>query len=339
MSSFTARESPNNRLRRTVKDKVPRHMAQRAAAEPERYATPAIMLLRARMTVVAMIFAAFGSAAAQPIGSTPAVGPIDHIMIRAEHPETLFTLFTQTFELPVAWPLANRGGVTSGGVSFGNVNLEAIKFPGQLTAESSLVGFAFEPGSALSDSLAELDRRGVAYGNLRPFVITTSDGAAATLWTNVTLSQFSDSDTPADATLHIFLSEYTPAYVDSEQRRERLRTVLAQNDGGPLGIEGVVEVTVGTTNPDVSRELWGELLAPQASSAEGSWTVGHGPSIRLVRAAEAAIQGLVVRVRSLGRAEAFLREQGLLGSVSQDLVMIDPNGVEGLRISLVENEM
>jgi hypothetical protein len=259
-------------------------------------------------------------------------------MIRTGHPEALFTLFAETFELPVAWPLANRGGVTSGGVGFGNVNVEAIKFPGQRTAESSLVGFAFEPVTSLSDSLAELDRRGVAYGNLRPFVITASDGAAATLWTNVTLSQLSDSDTPANATLHVFLSEYTPEYVDSEQRRERLRTVLAENDGGPMGVDGVVEVTVGTTNPAASKELWGELLSPQASSTDGFWTGGHGPSIRLVPAAEAAIQGLVIRVRSLGRAEAFLREQGLLGSVSQDVVTIAPNRVEGLRISLVENE-
>jgi hypothetical protein len=292
------------------------------------------------MTIsLALVFAAFTSAGAavQPGGAVP-VGQIDHIMIRTGRPETLFKLFTETFELPVAWPLANRGGVTSGGVGFGNVNVEAIKFPGQHTAGSSLVGFAFEPFTSLSDSLAELDRRGIAHGRLRPFVITASDGAAATLWTNVTLSQFSDSDTPADATLHIFLSEYTPEYVDSGQRRERLRTGLAQNGGGPLGIDGVVEVTVGTTNPSVSRELWGELLAPQASSAEGLWRVGHGPSIRLVSATEAAIQGLVIRVRSLGRAEAFLREQGLLGSVSQDHVMIDPDRVEGLRISLVENE-
>jgi len=289
--------------------------------------------------LLAVVFAALSSAGAvaQGIGSVP-VGPIDHIMIRAEQPRTLFTLFTETFELPVAWPLESRGGVTSGGVGFGNVNVEAIKFPGQLKAESSLVGFAFEPVSTLSDSLAELHRRGVAYGKLRPFVSTASDGAAATLWTNVTLSQLSDSDTPMDATLHIFLSEYTPEYVDSKQRRERLRTALAHNDGGPLGIDGVVEVTIGTTNPDVSRKLWGELLAPQTSSTEGFWTVGNGPSIRLVRAEKSAIQGLIIRVRSLGRAEAFLREHGLLGSVSQGLVMIDSSRVDGLRISLVENK-
>ena len=32
-------QSPNNRLQRTVMDKVQRHERQRAAAEPERYAT------------------------------------------------------------------------------------------------------------------------------------------------------------------------------------------------------------------------------------------------------------------------------------------------------------
>jgi hypothetical protein len=118
--------------------------------------------------------------------------------------------FTETLQLPVAWPLATRGGVTSAGVGFGNVNVEAIKFPAQKPSKAQLVGFGFEP-SRLAECLTELERRGIRYGEPRPFVVTQPDGSKKTLFTNVTLQQFSDSDRPGDATMHIFLSEYSPS--------------------------------------------------------------------------------------------------------------------------------
>ena len=75
--------------------------------------------------------------------------------------------------------------------------------------------------------MAELDRRGITYGERRPLVSVGPDGSRNIQWTNVTLRQFSDSDGPADATMHTFLSEYSPTYVDVEQRRARLRRELA----------------------------------------------------------------------------------------------------------------
>src|SRR5688572_1037030 len=95
----------------------------------------------------------------------PVVQHIDHIMIRAQEPAELYAFFVDTLQLPVAWRLAERGGVTSGGVGFGNVNVEAIRFPGQSgePGPAHLVGFAFKP-VGLENSLAELKRRGIEYG-------------------------------------------------------------------------------------------------------------------------------------------------------------------------------
>ena len=136
------------------------------------------------------------------------VRQVDHVMIRTGDPKELFEFFVDVLQLPVAWPLMSpRAGVTTGGASFGNVNVEAIQIPGQTDNRPRLVGFALEP-SELQSSLSEMDRRGITYGPLRPVVSRASDGSANTLWTNVTLRQFSDSDGPADATVHIFLSEY-----------------------------------------------------------------------------------------------------------------------------------
>ena len=88
------------------------------------------------------------------------VQQVDHIMIRADEPGSLYAFFTETLQLPVAWPLATRGGVTSAGVGFGNVNVEAIEFPGQKPSRAQLVGFGFEP-SPLAECLTELERRGI----------------------------------------------------------------------------------------------------------------------------------------------------------------------------------
>src|SRR5688572_25062579 len=68
----------------------------------------------------------------------PPVVQIDHVMIRVDDPSKFYAFFTDTLALPVAWPLATRGGVTSGGASFGNANIEAIQFLEQKTTQAVL---------------------------------------------------------------------------------------------------------------------------------------------------------------------------------------------------------
>jgi hypothetical protein len=71
------------------------------------------------------------SSSQKPATSHP-IRQIDHIMIRTGDPRELFTLFADTLQLPVAWPLTSpRAGVITGGVGLGNVNVETIQFPGQ----------------------------------------------------------------------------------------------------------------------------------------------------------------------------------------------------------------
>jgi hypothetical protein len=265
--------------------------------------------------------------------TAPPVKRIDHIMIRSDVPGKLYAFFTETLQLPVAWPLARRGAVTSGGVGFGNTSVEAIQFPGQKPSHAQLVGFGFEP-SPLSDCLAELDRRGITYGEPRPFVVTEQDGTKKTLFTNVTLRQFSDAERPADATMHIFLSEYNPSYVNVDQRRKRLRRELRENQGGPLGVQAVNEVIIKVTDFESAARLWTTLLG--RPTAPGLWRIGDGPAIRIVQAGENQLQGLVFSVSSLRQAKAFLRHKGLLGAVSEEVVTIDAAKLLGLNIRLVE---
>lgn len=264
---------------------------------------------------------------------------IDHIMIRADDPAKVFGFFTEVLRLPPAWPMMSpREGVATGGVGFGNVNVEAIRFPGQKsqTGKDQLLGFAFEP-SPLAECLAELDRRGIKYGELRPLISTGPDGSRRTLWTNVTLPQFSDGEA-ADATMHVFLSEYSPTYANVDERRERLRRQLAEGGGGPLGVKALKEVIIGVTDMNVARGLWQRLLDPTPSSGPGMWEISDGPAIRLVQAKENTAQGLVIIVQSLPRAKTFLRERGLLGTHSEKEATIDPSKIRGLNIRVEEKD-
>jgi hypothetical protein len=261
---------------------------------------------------------------------------IDHIMIRTGDPRELFAFFAETLRLPTAWPMTSpRAGVMTGGIGFGNVNVEAIQFPGQTDPRPRLVGFAVEP-TALDESLLELRRRGVTSGEPRPLVATGSDGSTRTLWTNVTLRQFSDSENPADATIHIFLSEYSPTYVNVDDRRARLRSQLLASGGGPLGVVDVKEVIIGVVDVEAARQHWQRLLDPLPSSTSNTWQIGGGPAVRLVPASENRIAALLIRVTSLDRAKAFLRERDLLGVEAAGQVTIDPSKVGGLDLRLAD---
>ena len=268
--------------------------------------------------------------------TSPPIRQIDHIMIRTADPGRLYAFFADTLQLPIAWPITSpRPGVMTGGVGVGNVNVEAIQVPGQTDPRPRLVGFAFEP-SALDESLLELKRRGLAAGERRPLVATGPDGSKRTLWTNVTLREFSDSDSPADATIHIFLSEYHPTYVNVDERRGRLRAQLVNSGGGPLGVVEVKEVIIGAVDVEMARRLWQRLLDPTPAAASNTWQIGTGPAVRLVRANENRVEALLIRVASLERAKAFLRERQLLGVDTSAQVTIDPAKIGGLDLRLVE---
>jgi hypothetical protein len=288
------------------------------------------------LLLAAVVTGAAPHPAAQVTQPTPPIRRVDHVMIRAGNPKELFASFVDLLQLPVAWPLISpRPGVTTGGVGFGNVNVEAIQFPGQSDDRPRLLGLAFEP-SELQAALRELDRRGITYGPLRPVMSKAADGSTNTLWTNVTLRQFSDSEDPADASVHIFLSEYSPKYVNVAERRARLGRELVGRQGGPLGVEALQEIVIGVRDLDGARALWQKLFDPTRASASTVWQIGDGPAIRLVEADETSVQELVVRVASLPLAKAFLRGKGLLGTDAPGQATIDPAKLHGLRFRLVD---
>jgi hypothetical protein len=96
------------------------------------------------------------------------------------------------------------------------------------------------------------------------------------------------------------------------------------------------EIVVGTSDVDTMRPRWQKLLDPARPTPAGTWQVGTGPAIRIVPAKENRVEELVVRVRSLARAKAFLQAHGLLAREPAAKVMLDPSKVFGIKMRLVQ---
>lgn len=100
----------------------------------------------------------------------PVVRRVDHIAALVSDPHPLFHALTQTFSLPVMWEPFDALGWSSGGVSLGNIALEAFT-PAKghevaVPLDCGGLATAFEPAA---DALAELDRRGIRRGFPFPY--------------------------------------------------------------------------------------------------------------------------------------------------------------------------
>ncbi len=310
-----------------------------------------------------------------PITAQSIVKQVDHIAIRVDDPPYLFSLLSDAFQLPIVWPIAPYDWILSGGVCAGNVNFEIVRYGSaqNLSAcESSaarLFGIAFEP-YPLSKILPELARRNIPHGPPLPAFGIRFDGFKGKLWTTSILGGFLDGsskpvylgqtfggNSPVNVTLGkwmsmittqrwaepsllkafaesmIYLTEYTH---DVAQIRALGLAELKARRGGPLGVETVQEIVVGVQNFEEKNAHWQSLLAPTPPTEAGLWQLGNGPAIRLERDTHDHIQALVLKITSLEKAKTFLAKKGLLGSVSDRYITIDPMNVQGLDIRLME---
>lgn len=244
------------------------------------------------------------------------VKQIDHLLIACREPERLFHLFTQTFGLPVTWELKAYGDFSSGGVFCGNVDLEFLE-----AGATRLHGIAFEP-TPLDTAISQLALRTIPAQASVPFEGTLPDGERGVLWRNVMLPWFL-----GDAA--IFLCERAPY---AHERRAKLQR---QFDGGTLGVRGVRQIVVGTTDFKRMCQKWDDLLAPAAQVKDGQWQLGDSPAVELIPYPENALLRLIVEVESLAQARKFLAANNLLGTSSETELTLAPDALDGLDIRCV----
>lgn len=281
--------------------------------------------LRALALLAGMLGSALAAEVRPGSGRTATiVRQVDHVLVVSSDAAKLFTVLSDTFQLPVAWPFSVHGTFSSGGVSLGNVNLEVIQGPATAAKESNVqwTGFALEP-EPLAVSVPELEARGIRHGVPAPF----RQGFFRTRWTTVALPEVSGTS------MGIFLCRYED---DIAARRRQLRDQLQSRGGGPLSIRAVQEVTCGARDETAMRGHWQKLLNPAAPSSEGLWKIGDGPGVHVVPADQDGILGLVISVRSVQQARQFLEPRGMAESQPSGVLRLGGPLFRGLGISLVE---
>ena len=299
-----------------------------------------------------MCLAYMAAAAAGQVPSKPRlaiVRQVDHIIISAdtvEDAKALWSLFSEKLKLPVAWPPAQYEGFFSGGVNAGNVNLEFVysrdesvesHSTGPPSTNARFGGLGLEP-EPLAQALPELEQLGLHHGQPDPYQKKDQSGNKTTLWTTVTLDDVSKND------LDVFLCEYSPDLFrmnnpprrDIQEHRRYLKDLLRQRGGGPMGIELVKEIVIGTSDYEATVRLWQKLLGPDARASGGAWHPAAGPAIRFIPSASDGIQSILVRVEDIGRARRFLQASGLLGRDEKSRVAIGPKKVMGIDVQFVQ---
>lgn len=130
---------------------------------------------------------------------TPVIKQLDHAIARVDNPQPLFALLSETFQLPIAWPLCSYPSFTSGGIALGNLYLEILSCVPKRNLSSSnssdahFVAIAFE-AVPIEESVRELDRRKIPHGPITPYVETGADGKKTKLYSNAILGKMLGSN-------------------------------------------------------------------------------------------------------------------------------------------------
>jgi hypothetical protein len=256
---------------------------------------------------------------------------IDHVLVRVEDAQAIMNLFTETFGLPVSWPLQSSGFATYGWVTLGNTNLEfwASSNNSDLPSEDVLPlfhGLALEPFD-LAHSIKVLGERGINCKAPRPYVTQTTDGRDVTNFTNSVVLDVSSPlvciffcEWGAEGTIFPWKQPLTTV-----ERKLKERQQLSACDGGKLGITGLVEVEMLCTRIHETKAQW---LAMTGRSEMP--ITQDGVELSFQSGAADKIDSIVIGVRSLAITRQVLAEAGLLGECFGNEVSMAQNACSGL---------
>jgi hypothetical protein len=262
---------------------------------------------------------------------------IDHVVVRLQTAEPLFALLSDTFGLPVAWPLQRAEFATYGWIHVGNTDIElwaaAANDDLPVHAQPPLIhGFALEPAQSLPDSLAWMDQAGLSVRAPRAYRSLNASGEQVTNFTNAVVQDLSAPsccvffcEWDRRATIYPWAEPATPP-----ERRAKLGSELERRGGGPLGITGLQAIRLGTPELKVHQRQWQALTGARAGQP---MFLTPDIALELIPAEHLAIDSITLGIRSLEVARKFLLERGWIPQDDGTTLGIAP---EGLRIQLKE---
>lgn len=274
---------------------------------------------------------------------------IDHVVMAVDDAQRVFDLLRHRLGLVVMSPVMKipqevAGYPVTSWLNLGNIPLEVLELPDELKAPPGTLevsGIVLEP-EPIESAVQELDRRGIPHSpplkllhpednELRlpdlPFgperAPQPGDVHGTQLWLNGFLG----------GKAWVLCYEWVSTPISAV--REGLRRTLDEIPDRALPIDSVEEVVIATTDFDGERARWQALLDPVTDEDPGLWRFADGPALRLVEHERDGILGLVLRVADLNRAERYLTENDMLASSSGGELVVTPDALEGLNLTLV----
>lgn len=211
---------------------------------------------------------------------------LDHVTARLSKDEAERTAKAlASLGLIQAWTYADYGDFSSGGIRLGDLNIEVIGFEGEVPEQMPQEWITFEPIS-LHGLLPELDRRGIAHGDL-----DTQKNGDMEIYTRVPLTQFENSH---------FSTQLCTTFGAT-------RTLQPQAPPNKAGVVTVREVRINVSPQ--TQQRWQALAAPLVPGAQMDF--GQGPKVTLTPADNDSVDAIVVEVADVSAAVSALTSAGL----------------------------
>jgi hypothetical protein len=254
------------------------------------------------------------------------VNKIEHFFVSSPKAGKLFGFFSKELELPVLWNYQTWGDFSSGGVTLGNVAFEFVNYKG--ADVTGFNGIALEPSHHMEEFEKELDKLGIAHHTIDNSNVLKDSTGALRGWSTLTPKEL----LPNEA--HLFVCDYKNREQVAENRKKGADK-LKETNGGGLGIISLKEIVVGANGIKKYESQLQKL--PDIKKNNGNlFSFREGPFLRLQQSSKNGILKIVVSVKSLQNAKAFLDSKKMLGQVNPGSIFILPAAIDGLQIELVE---
>lgn len=248
---------------------------------------------------------------------------VDNITVQTNKLPVLYTLFANTFHLPVLYRYQPGRAASAGMVWLGNM---ALSFTGGNKDTAFFSNLSLEPlqhGEALTQTLT-------GFGiTLNPPDMVTHTGTEGE---NLSWKTIGVHDLCSEWLQVVIADAINPTFFANQ--RTTAKKIFTENGGGALGLRSVQKIILTTTDAAKSLQAWVSIPGVQRMADIGFRLI-DGPIILVEKGNYNAVKELVVQVQSLAAAESFLQQNGLLQKEGNK-TLIHPAAVQGLRIRLEE---
>lgn len=239
------------------------------------------------------------------------INKVDHILVQSNYVKEVFNVLTEILDLPIVWDIKNfKDTFISGGVCFGNVNIELLNYSAVLRKhkivpdKEGIIGIAFEPMNSIERIVMELNGEGIKHGDIEPFK-EYIHGKSKTLWTNLFLEDLLEGS-------QVFFCKYE---IDIQKRRQRVANILKNRNGGKIKLERVEEIVIGYDKEETLKK-WKNIGIGKEQILKST---EEGPKIKFIKCKKDEILSIVLKVESIEYAKKALvdREEILINEENE----------------------